>query len=107
MTESVRRSLYHGINFFDTAELYGFGEAETLLGHAFKEIGVKREELVVSTKLFWGAGSDQKTVGDHFMHFNDKGINEVGLSRKHIIEGIKASLKRLQLDYVDILYGHR
>ncbi len=56
MNDSVKRSIEHGINFFDTAEMYGFGEAETLLGQSFKDLKVKREEIVVSTKLFWGAG---------------------------------------------------
>jgi len=55
MNDSVKRCLEHGINFFDTAEMYGFGEAETLLGHAFKALNVKREEIVVSTKVFFGA----------------------------------------------------
>ncbi len=56
MNDSVKRSIEYGINFFDTAEMYGFGEAETLLGQSFKDLKVKREEIVVSTKLFWGAG---------------------------------------------------
>jgi aryl-alcohol dehydrogenase-like predicted oxidoreductase len=56
MNDSVKRCLDHGINFFDTAEMYGFGEAETLLGNAFKALNVKREEIVVSTKVFFGAG---------------------------------------------------
>jgi len=62
------------------------------MGNAFKKIGMKRTDLVVSTKLFWGK------VG---------GANSVGLSRKRIIEGTNASLKRLQLDYVDVLFCHR
>ena len=68
-----------GVNFFDTAEIYGFGSAETIMGKAFKELGFKREEIVVSTKLF--------KIGD--------GINDMFLSRKHVIEGLKNSLKRL------------
>ena len=80
----------YGVNYFDTAEYYGWGQAEILLGNAFKELNVKREEIVVSTKIF-------------FL----KGVNQIGLSRKHIIEGTKNSLKRLQLDYVDIIMAHR
>jgi aryl-alcohol dehydrogenase-like predicted oxidoreductase len=68
-----------GVNFFDTAELYGMGQAETIMGNAFKELGFKREEIVVSTKL-WRCG---------------QGVNEIMLSRKHIIEGLQNSLKRL------------
>jgi aryl-alcohol dehydrogenase-like predicted oxidoreductase len=80
-----------GINFFDTAEIYGAGQAETSMGQAFKELGLRRESLVVSTKIF-KCGS---------------GINDTFLSRKHIIEGIKNSLRRLQLEYVDVVFCHR
>lgn len=66
-----------------------------MLGNSFKELAVKREEIVVSTKIFWF--SEQKGIT----------VNHVGLSRKHIIEGLKGSLKRLQLDYVDIVFAHR
>ena len=109
MNESIKRCLEYGINYFDTSELYGFGKAEELLGQAFKDLNVKREEIVVSTKLFHGAGPQDVEMGfiDHMKYYMDKGVNEVGLSRKHIIEGAKASLKRLQLNYVDILFGHR
>jgi voltage-dependent potassium channel beta subunit len=78
-----------GINFFDNAEVYANGQAEILMGEALKEF--RRESLIISTKIFWGGN----------------GPNDVGLSRKHLIEGTKNSLKRLQLDYVDLLYCHR
>src|SRR3990167_823008 len=78
-----------GINFFDTAESYAHGEAETLLGKVVKEF--RREDLVLSTKVFWGGN----------------GPNDTGLSRKHILEGTKNSLNRLDLDYVDLLFCHR
>ncbi|KAG0271148.1 hypothetical protein BGZ95_001092 [Linnemannia exigua] len=80
-----------GINFFDTAEVYAGGQCEIDMGVAIRKFGWSRSDLVISTKLFWGG----------------KGRNERGLSRKHIIEGTDASLKRLQLDYVDLLYAHR
>ena len=79
------------MNFFDTAEAYGFGPAETAMGRAFKELELKREEIVVSTKILRSG----------------IGVNDLLLSRKHIIEGTLNSLKRLQLDYVDILFAHR
>ena len=79
----------HGINFFDNAESYAHGEAEILMGRASKEF--RREDLVLSTKIFWGGN----------------GPNDTGLSRKHLIEGTKNSLRRMQLDYVDLLYCHR
>lgn len=89
----------YGVNFFDTAEIYSKGRAEVLLGQALKDLNVRREDVVVSTKLFFG------TKG--FWDKDPNKVNAVGLSRKHIIEGTKNSLKRLQLDYVDIIYAHR
>ncbi|KAL2644085.1 hypothetical protein R1flu_011672 [Riccia fluitans] len=80
-----------GVNFFDNAEVYANGRAEEIMGQAIRELGWKRSDLVISTKLFWGG----------------QGPNDKGLSRKHIVEGIKASLKRLEMEYVDLLYAHR
>jgi voltage-dependent potassium channel beta subunit len=80
-----------GVNFFDTAEVYARGKAETMMGNVIKRSGWKRSDLVVSTKIFWGGS----------------GPNDNGLSRKHIIEGTDASLRRLQMDYVDLLFCHR
>ena len=80
-----------GVNFFDNAEAYAGGKSEILMGNVIKRAGWKRSELVISTKIFWG--------GD--------GPNDSGLSRKHIIEGTENALKRLQLDYVDLIYAHR
>jgi voltage-dependent potassium channel beta subunit len=80
-----------GVNFFDNAEGYAGGKAERVMGAVLKKTGWKRSDLVISTKLFWGG----------------EGPNDTGLSRKHILEGIDASLKRLQLDYVDLLFCHR
>ncbi|KAI9103098.1 NADP-dependent oxidoreductase domain-containing protein [Phlyctochytrium arcticum] len=80
-----------GINFFDNAEVYGDGASEKAMGDAFKKFGWKRSDLVVSTKIYWGG----------------KGPNDKGLSRKHIIEGLKKSLERLQMDYVDLVFAHR
>ena len=80
-----------GVNFFDNAEAYANGEAEIVMGNVIKKTGWKRSDLIVSTKIFWGG----------------KGPNDRGLSRKHIIEGTNASLKRLQMDYVDLIFCHR
>jgi aryl-alcohol dehydrogenase-like predicted oxidoreductase len=90
----LKRGLELGINFFDTAEVYGNGEGERQLGKALKSLKVKREDIVVSTKLFWIDSKEKK-------------INNIGLSRKHIVENLEASLKRLQLEYVDIVFCHR
>jgi aryl-alcohol dehydrogenase-like predicted oxidoreductase len=95
-TDCIRRCLEFGVNTFDTAEGYGSGTAEVLMGNAFKELGVKREDIVVSTKIYFFG------LGTKFENPNTK-----GLSRKHIIEGTKNCLKRLQLDYVDIIFAHR
>lgn len=80
-----------GVNFFDNAEAYSSGEAEVMMGKVIKKAGWKRSDLVLSTKIFWGG----------------KGINDRGLSRKHIIEGTNAALKRLDTDYVDFIFCHR
>lgn len=87
--EVVRRAIENGINFIDTAEAYQSGMAEFVLGQILPDF--RREDLVITTKIFWGGN----------------GPNKVGLSRKHLLEGTWNSLKRLQLDYVDILYAHR
>lgn len=79
----------HGVNFFDNAESYAHGEAEILMGKAIREF--RREDLVISTKIFWGG----------------TGPNDTGLSRKHLLEGTKNSLRRMRLDYVDLLFCHR
>ena len=80
-----------GVNFFDNAEAYASGEAEIIMGKALKALGWARKDYMVSTKIFWGG----------------EGPNDQGLSYKHIIEGVNAALKRLQLDYVDLVFAHR
>ena len=80
-----------GINFFDTADHYNYGDSEEITGRMLKKYA-RREEIVVATKL-------GLIVGD--------GPNQKGLSRKHIIESVNSSLKRLQMDHVDLLYVHR
>jgi len=80
-----------GVNFFDNAEAYGSGNAEIVMGNVLKKAGWKRSEYVISTKIFWGG----------------KLPTQRGLSRKHIVEGVDAALKRLQLDYVDLVFCHR
>ncbi|KAI4125026.1 MAG: hypothetical protein LQ347_005512 [Umbilicaria vellea] len=84
-----------GINFFDCAEGYAEGQSEIVMGEAIKKFGWKRNDLVISTKINWGGA------------FGDNPVNNGGLSRKHLVEGLNASLKRLQLDYVDLVYAHR
>ncbi|CAI7659043.1 unnamed protein product [Penicillium bialowiezense] len=87
-----------GVNFFDTAEVYSGGQSEIVLGEAIKKFGWKQNDLVISTKLYWGKANSANP---------DKPLNNNGLSRKHIIEGMSLSLKRLDLPYVDVVYAHR
>lgn len=83
----------HGINFFDTAEVYANGECELEMGQALKELAWPRDEYVLSTKVFFGTGRKEP--------------NTRGLSRKHVVEGLKSSLARLEQPYVDIVLAHR
>lgn len=81
----------NGINFFDNAEIYAKGKSEEVMGKILKDTGWARDTYVVSTKVFWGGDKP----------------NQSGLSRKHIMEGINNSLRRMQLEYVDLFFCHR
>lgn len=92
--EAVSRAVLHtaldgGVNFIDNAEVYENGKSTSVIGKFTQ--GMRRESLVLSTKVFWGG----------------EGPNDSGLSRKHIVEGFHQELKRLQTDYVDLLFCHR
>lgn len=96
MDESKAASCMHaawdaGVNFFDNAEVYADGVAEEIMGAVLAKSGWKRSDYVVSTKIFWGG----------------EGPNDRGLSRKHVLEGADAALRRLRLDYVDLIFCHR
>lgn len=80
-----------GVNFFDNAEAYAGGNAEIVMGNVIRKMGWRREDLVISSKVFWGG----------------EGPNDQGLSRKHIYEACRNSLNRLQLDYLDLFFCHR
>src|SRR5215469_17329982 len=88
----IKQALDAGINFFDTADVYSVGASEEVLGNILKEIGPKREQLAIATKVYSPMGRTP---------------NEAGLSRKHIMHAIDASLKRLKMDYVDLYQIHR
>jgi len=90
-TSCMKEAYDAGVNFFDNAEAYAMGESEIIMGKVLKKTGWKRTDLVLSTKIFWGG----------------QGVNDRGLSRKHIFEGTNAALKRLQTDYVDLIFCHR
>jgi aryl-alcohol dehydrogenase (NADP+) len=87
----IRRAIESGINFFDTADMYSDGESEAVLGRALRDFA-KRDEVVIATKAFFPTGP---------------GANDRGLSRKHVLAAIDASLKRLGVDYVDLYQIHR
>jgi len=88
----LQRAWEAGINFFDTADVYSNGASEIVLGNALRKLAIPREQVVIATKVFNPMGSS---------------ANERGLSRKHIKHAIDASLKRLQLDYIDLYQIHR
>jgi len=90
-----------GVNFFDNAEVYAGGMAETIMGQVLKKAGWTRSDLVISTKIFWGGKAQKPGWPPKY------GPNDRGLSRKHIIEGTDAALRRLDLDYVDLIFCHR
>ena len=83
----------HGVNFFDNAQVYAAGKSEELMGEALKRLGWPRLKYVVSTKFFWGItdGPNEKNT----------------LNRKYLLDAIDGSLRRLQLDFVDLVYCHR
>lgn len=88
----LKQALDGGINFFDTADMYSLGESEVVTGRALRDLGVKRHQVVVATKVFNPMGDDP---------------NERGLSRKHIMHAIDDSLRRLGMEYVDLYQIHR
>ncbi|KAJ7606660.1 NADP-dependent oxidoreductase domain-containing protein [Roridomyces roridus] len=90
--EIIKTAFENGINMFDTAEDYAKGKSELEMGRVIKELNLRRTDLVISTKIFWGPRD---------------GPNDKGLSRKHIIEGAQECLERLQLTYVDVIFAHR
>ena len=87
----IKRALEHGINFFDTADIYSLGVSEEVVGRALKDFA-KRHEVVIATKVYNKMG---------------EAPNDRGLSRKHIFDSIDASLRRLQVDHVDLYQTHR
>ena len=88
----IQRALELGINFFDTADVYSVGASEEVLGNLLRELKVRREDVIIATKVCNPMG---------------EGPNDRGLSRKHILDGIDASLRRLQMDHVDLYQIHR
>jgi aryl-alcohol dehydrogenase-like predicted oxidoreductase len=90
--DCVKAALDTGVTTFDTADVYALGLAESVLGRALKATGVARDSIEIFTKVYWPTGPNP---------------NNRGLSRKHIVESLHASLERLQTDHVDLLQAHR
>jgi len=88
----IKEAIESGINFFDTADMYSLGASEEVLGRALKDFGPGRENVVIATKVFYPMGDDP---------------NQRGLSRKHIMQAIDGSLRRLGTDHVDLYQIHR
>ena len=89
--ELVKTSIDGGINFFDTADNYTEGESEKILGESFKNLNIARRDVVIATKVYSRVGP---------------GRNDIGASRGHIMDGVEASLRRLQTDHVDLYQIH-
>ncbi|KAH9916508.1 Aldo/keto reductase [Fomitopsis serialis] len=103
----IKYAYDHGIQTFDTSNVYSNGLSEVMLGKAIKELQVPREELVILTKVYFPVAPkyDLNLMGKNS---EDHGIiNQKGLSRKHIFDSVKKSLERLQVDYIDVLQCHR
>ena len=91
VNDIVGKAVAGGVNFFDTADVYSFGESEKRLGQAFIDLGVARKDVVIATKVFGAMGA---------------GPNDRGASRGHIMDSVKASLERLQTDHIDLYQIH-
>ena len=91
--ELMKIAYDRGVNFFDNAEIYSPGQSEVVMGAILKKMNWERSSWLVSSKVFFGDGG--------------KLPNQTGLSRKHVIEGCNAALKRLQVDYIDLFFCHR
>ncbi|MFD2863991.1 aldo/keto reductase [Mucilaginibacter antarcticus] len=91
VNDMMKTVIDSGINFIDTANVYSFGESESLLGQSIIDLGLNRNSLIIATKVRGRMSKD---------------VNDVGLSRFNIFQSVDASLKRLQLDHIDLLYVH-
>ncbi|KAF7311589.1 Aldo-ket-red domain-containing protein [Mycena kentingensis (nom. inval.)] len=106
-SKHIKAAYDAGINAFDTANIYSNGLSEEVLGRALKKHDIPREEVVIMTKVYFGLSRDpNETLYNTDMEAKGY-VNQYGLSRKHIFDSVKASLQRLQLDYVDVLQCHR
>lgn len=96
-TEMLAAAFDAGINFFDNAEVYAQGESEVVMGQAFKALGWNRLDYIVSSKFFWGLSREGVTTTNR----------KDTLNRKYLMQAVDGSLKRLQLEHLDLIYCHR
>ncbi|KAJ7230909.1 NADP-dependent oxidoreductase domain-containing protein [Mycena haematopus] len=107
-TKHIKAAYDAGINTFDTADGYSNGLSEEILGRAIKKHNLPRDEIVVMTKLFLAVSKKPEDVTWALTDLDSAGyVNQHGLSRKHIFDAVKHSLRRLGLDYIDVLQCHR
>jgi voltage-dependent potassium channel beta subunit len=92
ITDIVQTAYEAGVNFFDNADAYAQGKGEAVMGEVLADLDIPRHQLVLSTKVYWPMSD---------------GVNDRGLSRKHVLESIELSLERMQTDYVDLYFAHR
>ncbi len=90
-TALVKTAWDAGINFYDTANIYSYGESEKILGQSFRDLGINRNEVVIATKARGRMSA---------------GVNQIGLSRMHIMDSVNESLQRLNTDHIDLFYIH-
>jgi len=88
----VKAAIDNGVNFLDNADIYAGGDAERVVGKVIRDLGLRRQDLVLSSKVFWPMSDN---------------VNDQGLSRKHIMESIEGSLERMGTDYFDLYFCHR
>ncbi|KAJ7625802.1 NADP-dependent oxidoreductase domain-containing protein [Roridomyces roridus] len=100
--EHIKAAYDAGINAFDTAAVYSDGQSEEILGKAIKQHNLPRDEIVVMTKLFGYSAWNKIKESE-----GGRTTNQRGLSRKHVFDSVRDSLKRLQLEYIDLLQCHR
>ncbi|MGZ3692467.1 MAG: aldo/keto reductase [Pseudobdellovibrio sp.] len=91
--ECIKYAFDNGVNFFDNAEVYANGQSEEFMGEAFRQLGLKRNEYILTTKFFWGI--------ENRINFKNT------LNRKYLMQAINGSLARLKMDFVDVAYCHR
>jgi len=90
--DCVKVAVENGVNFIDIADVYARGAAERVVGKVVKDLGLRRQDLIISSKVFWPMSDD---------------INDRGLSRKHIMQSVENSLRRIGTDYLDLYFCHR